>query len=423
MDPEIKAFVAALERRLTAEDLASLDACIDCQYCAESCTWFLSSYDPALRPTFKSHFIADLFHRFLTLQGKLRGGIGLAHRYTAQDLREHMDAYWKCSTCGLCTLSCPAGIDMSRIVRAARAAYVEAGLAAENPALQAIAERVEHRLGVDAASDDAARFALGWTEQGVDVPVAVRGAEGLLLLPASLPDCGTKLLRVLSAAGVSYTVSPRAVDSDAEIDEVVVDRALSKRLFENWEAEAAWLGCAELLALDAPTLARDAAEMLGRPFALPLVDVDELLLRLIESGRLAVEPGGERVTLHDPCHTPHRAGDTARALLAHVASDVVEMRPNREHSYCCGGGAGGLSLPENAELRRRASSFKAAQIRATGARFVVTSRAVCARALDDAGVAHGLAAPGERVSRLLFELVHDAMLRALAHRAAGSAGG
>jgi Fe-S oxidoreductase len=413
MDPEIKAFVAALERRLTTDDLASLDACIDCQYCAESCTWFLSSYDPALRPTFKSHFIAEVFHRFLTLQGKVRGGMGLAHTYTAQDLRQHMDSYWKCSTCGLCTLSCPAGIDMTHIVRVARAAYVEAGLAAENPALLAIAERVGQRLdGAEATAENATQLARCWSQQGVDVPVAVRGAQALLLLPASLPDCGTKLLRLLSAAGVSYTVSPRAIDSDAEIDEVVVDRALSKRLFENWEAEALWLGCKELLTLDASTLARDAAEMLGRPFELPLVDVDELLLRLIESGRLAVEPIGERVTLHDPCHTPHRAGDTARALLARVASDFVEMRPNREHSYCCDGGAGGLRLPENAELRRRASSFKAAQIRATGARFVVTSRAVCALALDDTCVAHGLAAPGERSSLLLFELVHEAMLRA-----------
>jgi Fe-S oxidoreductase len=413
MDPEVKAFVAALERRLTAEDLANLDACIDCQYCAESCTWFLSSHEPALRPTFKSHFVADLFHRFLTAGGKLRGGVGLAHTHTAQELREHMAAFWKCSACGLCTLSCPAGIDMSRIVRVARAAYVEAGLAAENPVLHAISERVEHRLdGAEAAAENATQLARVWKEQGLDVPVAVPGAQALLLLPASLPDCGAKLLRVLCAAGVSYTVSSRAVDSDAEINEVVVDRALSQRLFENWEAEAAWLGCKELLVLDAATLGRDAAEMLGRPFALPLVDVDELLLRLIEGGALRVAPLEERVTLHDPCHTPHRAAETARALLSRVAPNFVELRPNRAHSYCCAGGAGGLRLPENAELRRAASSFKAAQIRATGARIVVTSRPVCALALDDTGVAHGLAAPGERISLLLFELVHEATLRA-----------
>jgi len=51
---------------------------------------------------------------------------------------------------------------------------------------------------------------------------------------------------------------------------------------------------------------------------------------------------------------------------------VVEMTPNREQNFCCGGGGGQLSMTRFAPRRLAAGRVKADQIRATGAAVVAT---------------------------------------------------
>jgi Fe-S oxidoreductase len=66
-----------------------------------------------------------------------------------------------------------------------------------------------------------------------------------------------------------------------------------------------------------------------------------------------------------------------------VSNNFIEMTPNREHNYCCNGGAGGMRLPENTELRRKISVLKANQIRVTGAEYVTSPCVVCTLSLED----------------------------------------
>jgi hypothetical protein len=92
------------------------------------------------------------------------------------------------------------------------------------------------------------------------------------------------------------------------------------------------------------------------------------------------------------------------------------MTPNREHNYCCNGGAGGMRLTENTELRRKISVLKANQIRNTGAESVTTPCVVCTLSLEDTCKTYGLARPGERMALVMFEVVYEAMEQALAKR-------
>lgn len=64
--------------------------------------------------------------------------------------------------------------------------------------------------------------------------------------------------------------------------------------------------------------------------------------------------------------------ESQRFVLNNSVQNFIEMTPNREDSYCCGGGGGQLSMSRYRERRIEAGKLKADQIRETGAKIVAT---------------------------------------------------
>ncbi len=430
MESQMQAFVDSLRRNMTAEDVVNLEACMDCKACGEACAWYLVTGDEKLHPTHKTGFIRQIYRRYMTIEGQIGGALGLVPTPTVADLQEQMPYFWACTACGRCTLSCPAGISTRRIVRLARAAYADSGLSYANPTIRSIIENTErhrHSFGLTPAQV-IGRVGLFLRSEGIEVPINVYGAEILFVCPAAgnarIPDYGIKLIKILNAAGVSYTISPYVIDTGTEIDHIAVHHQLSRQMLEDWEQEAERLGVDKILLVecgcDTRTLYAEATETLGRPFRFPIISVDALMLDLIKQGRLPVEKTNLSVTLHDPCYATRLSGlgDLSRELLSLVTNNFVEMTPNREYNYCCNGGAGGMRLPENTPIRRQISVLKANQIRATGAEFVTSPCVVCTLSLEDTCQTYGLSKSGDRMALVLFEVVYEAMAAALAKRGA-----
>lgn len=428
MEPEMQAFVNSLRHNLTAEDVVNLEACMDCKMCGEACAWYLVTGDEKLHPTHKTGLIRQIYHRYMTVEGRIGGALGLVPTPTVADLRENMQYFWACTACGRCTLACPSGISIRRIVRLARAAYADSGLSLTNPTIRSIIENTDrhrHSFGLT-MPQVIGRVGLFLRSEDLEVPVDVHGADMLFVCPAAgntkIPDYGIKLIKILNAAGVSYTISPYVIDTGTEIDHIAVHHNLSKQMLEDWEQEADRLGVKKILLVecgcDTRTLYAEASETLGRPFRYPIVSVDALMLDLIKQGRLPVEKTHLKVTLHDPCYATRLSGlgDLFRELLNLVTDNFIEMTPNREHNYCCNGGAGGMRLPENTATRRKISVLKANQIRATNATYVTSPCVVCTLSLEDTCQTYGLSPQGERMALVLFEVVYAAMEQALAKR-------
>jgi Fe-S oxidoreductase len=87
------------------------------------------------------------------------------------------------------------------------------------------------------------------------------------------------------------------------------------------------------------------------------------------------------VTLHDPCNLVRNGGvsEPQRAILRRTVRNFVEMTPNREENFCCGGGGGQLAMSRFKARRIASGGVKAEQIRRTGAATVV---APCHNCID-----------------------------------------
>jgi len=113
----------------------------------------------------------------------------------------------------------------------------------------------------------------------------------------------------------------------------------------------------------------------------------ETMLRYIKEGRIKVDKSknDKSYTFHDSCNNARSCGlfEEPRELLNLVASDFREMYPNRAENYCCTGGGGAMSMSEYAPRRLKSGKIKADQLKATGAKVVVTSCHNCVDGLSD----------------------------------------
>ena len=111
------------------------------------------------------------------------------------------------------------------------------------------------------------------------------------------------------------------------------------------------------------------------------------MLRYIKEGRIKVDKtrNTEKVTFHDSCNNARSCGLTEepRELLNLVSTDFQEMYPNRAENFCCTGGGGAMSMAEYTPRRLKSAKVKADQLKATGAKIVVTSCHNCVDGLTD----------------------------------------
>jgi Fe-S oxidoreductase/ActR/RegA family two-component response regulator len=111
------------------------------------------------------------------------------------------------------------------------------------------------------------------------------------------------------------------------------------------------------------------------------------MLNYIKEGKIKVDPtkNPEKMTFHDSCNNARSGGffEEPRELLRLVSQDFQEMYPNRAEGFCCTGGGGAMSMSEYTPRRLESAKIKADQIRATGAKTVVTSCHNCVDGLND----------------------------------------
>jgi len=159
--------------------------------------------------------------------------------------------------------------------------------------------------------------------------------------------------------------------------------AISDRLVQSMEE----LGCKTLVLAECGhgfnSNRWEAPEWLRKRYGFEVKSILEVVAEYIKEGRIKLDPSRnpEPLTLHDPCNLVRLGGivEEQRYILKRAALNLVEMTPNRQDNYCCGGGGGQLAMTRFSQRRIKAGKIKADQINRTGAKTVV---APCHNCID-----------------------------------------
>jgi TusE/DsrC/DsvC family sulfur relay protein len=415
-----KAAMEVLESKLTRQLAVNMQACVRCGLCFDSCHYYLSTGDPTLTPAYKAEQFRSLYKRKYDWMGRLFPWWVHAKEPTDAELDKLYDiAFGSCTMCRRCNFSCPMGLDMGLIMRAARS--ILAALGRVPSGLQeTVNTHLETGNNMGISKEDFVETA-EWMEEEVQkavgdpnfkIPIDQPGTKYLMCLnPREVkfyPLLFLAQFKTCYAAGSDWGLSSTAWDA-TNYGLFNGDDAACKQIVTRQLDEAARLGAQTLVLTECGHGYRvyrwEAQGWYGKPLPVKVMSYVELAAQYLRRGRLKLDPtkNPEPVTYHDPCNQARSGGivDEPRYILKQAVMDFREMTPSGVENFCCGGGGGALTMPEFRDRRLEAARIKAEQIRATGAKIVATSCHNCIDQLTEVSRYYNLGVKVQNLCELL----------------------
>ncbi|HDP94492.1 MAG TPA: (Fe-S)-binding protein [Candidatus Aminicenantes bacterium] len=366
---------------LTRKDLLDLFSCAECGRCDDVC--------PALR-TGKALSPKALLHK---MQLHLLE-IGETPRDDLKTLLGEVvseEEIWACTTCGACMEVCPMFNEHIPKITGMRqyGVMMESRFPEELQTLFRGLENQGNPWGINAQERSK------WME-GLDVPlIADKGETDVLLWVGcegaydSHAQKHTRMLvEVLKKAGVDFAIlgdSEKCCGDPARrAGHEYLFQILAMENIENlnsYKFRRIVTMCPHGL-----HVLRHEYQRMGGEYA--VMHYTQLLEELVNNGSLRLHAGtkSHRVTFHDPCYLGRYQGeyDAPRRLLRAAVKDgcLVEMTHNRDKSFCCGAGGGGMWKEEEGEGRMSHARIQDACAR--GADTLVTACPYCSVMFKDA---------------------------------------
>jgi len=391
-------------KKLNRQMVGSLLACVHCGMCTDACHYVLANPgDPTFAPAYKADQVRRIFKRHFDWTGRVfPWWVKAKSVYSDDDLEQLKDIiFGKCTNCRRCSINCPMGVDFATFNRMARGLLVSVGVMPEGVA---VASKDQWELGnqMGVLREDYLET-LDWVSEELRQELGDPNAG----IPIDVMNCD-----------VVYAINPREIKYDPR---TIADAAKIFHLAgENWTMPSeGWdmtnfglfSGDDDLGGAVARRLYDKVEELRGKKLVISEcghgyrstrcegqnwggVDVDfEMessvitMLCYIKEGRIRIDPfkNNKSYTYHDSCNNARSCGlfEEPRELLQIVCNDFREMYPNRAENYCCTGGGGAMSMSEYSAQRLKSAKIKADQLKATGAKVVVTSCHNCVDGLTD----------------------------------------
>jgi Fe-S oxidoreductase len=368
-----------------------MDCCVRCGACADKCHFYIGSGDPKNMPVLRAELLRSVYRREYSLAGKIMGKMVGARELTMDVLKEWFYYFYQCTECRRCSVYCPYGIDTAEITMLVREMLAELGISIDwivTPVSNSF--RTGNHLGIQPHGFvDSLEFAADDLEEvtgvKVDVPINRKGADVLFIAPSAdyfaEPHYYTLLgyLALFHEIGLNYTWTTFA--SEGGTFGLFHSHEMIKRLNAKTYAEAKRLGvkwimggeCGHMWRVyhqymctmqnEQKNLEVPKSPITGTVFenarSTRMIHIAEFTADLIRHGKIKLDPSRNdhwTPTYHDSCNPSRAMGllDEPRYILEKCCNNFVEMPENtiREHTFCCGSGAG-LGTDENLEMRLR----------------------------------------------------------------------
>jgi Fe-S oxidoreductase len=351
-----------------------LDSCTRCGACAEACHSYLGTEDFYNIPAARAGLFRKIYDRHFSLKGKLSGLFGAKSVIDTETIEEWAEYFYQCNVCRRCAVFCPFGIDTGEITIAARNILTRLGLA---PHFMVSIGRNELITGnntgiLKPAIIDSCSFLEGELreETGLEIRIPVDKHRAEVLYVPSSSELFTNVDTLLGAAkifhvlGIDWTLSSTILE--AANYGFLFDMDIMKKHNRRLRLAAAAVGADRVVQGECGhgwRVARMLSEGANGPVHFRLIHILELTAANLSKFRLEKLP--IRAALHDPCNYGRGSGllEPPREILRSCVEEFVEMSPNREMNYCCGGGSG-LLMDEMKDIRMLLGKKKAEQIMA-----------------------------------------------------------
>jgi len=393
-----------MSKKLNRQIVGSLAACVHCGMCTESCHYVLANPDdPTFAPAYKADRIRKLFKRHFDWTGRvLPWWVGAKSIYTDEELEELKDiVFGKCTNCRRCSINCPMGVDFATFNRMARGLLVSVGVMPEGVAVVSKDQwEIGNQMGVlkeeyidtlewmseelsDEMNDPAAVIPIDKID--ADIVYSINPRE-VKYDPRSISDAA----KIFYVAGENWTMPSEGWDmtnfglfsGDDELGGAVAQRLYDK-VSELRGRKLVISECGH----GYRSTRCEGPNWSGTTVPFEMESSVETMLRYIKEGQIKVDKNKNTtpVTFHDSCNNARSCGlfEEPREVLNLVVTDFQEMYPNRSENYCCTGGGGAMSMSEYTPRRLKSAKVKADQLKATGAKVVVTSCHNCVDGLTD----------------------------------------
>lgn len=380
-----------LASRLDGKLLTHLNSCVHCGLCAESCHYYLATKDPQYIPGKKADKIASIYRRYHTLTGKLFPSLVGAKEFDDKAVDELVDlVFGSCTMCGRCVSHCSVGVDIPFLVRTARSLLFEMDRVPKGLKSTAVAAlETGNNMGIP---KDELIDTLQWLEEDLQaevedenakIPLDKQSAKLIYTLnprePKFFPLSISAIAKIFFAAKEDWTISTNVYDV-TNYPYFSGDDKGAKELTERHYSEMEKLECGSLAWAECGHGFRayrwEGPRWNGKPYVIGTESILEVIARYIKEDRIKLDPSKNQklTTLHDPCNLVRNGGviEEQRFILKNAVENFIEMTPNRQDNYCCGGGGGQLSMGEYSDRRISSGKIKAEQIRKTGAKVVAT---------------------------------------------------
>lgn len=384
MDKERREKLLDLFRsKLDKPTLYSLEICSRCGLCKDACFAYASVPRLEYIPSWRAEVVRKIYRRYFKWSGKLLPYWGEAREMDEEVMKQLNEAAYTCTGCRRCMMYCPFGVDTQAIQSIAKLLLI--GNESEPEILSMLADAsIEKGKSLDLYKDSFIQGIKNLEKQVIAkwkgesdqiIPLNVEGANILYVALAGAHSI-VPAASIFNAAKEKWTLSFfEAVNFGAFVGDPVKTQTIARRIID----EALRLKVKEVVICECGTAFRVMKHLVGKhPFKVS--HVLEVIARYLKEGRIRVEKDRIEglITYHDPCQSARNGGiiEEPRYVLSQLTSHFIEMTPNREYNWCCGGG-GGLVALDNEEFREKTGKVKVDQIRQTKASIVATGCENC----------------------------------------------